>query len=62
MVSWLSNLGGRISTAIDSIDTTVMKELISRCLSDWRIMKVDRTYVELTYGDQPASLSSDIKQ
>jgi hypothetical protein len=62
MVSWLSNLGGRISTAVESIDTTVMKELISRCLSDWRIMKVDRTYVKFTYGDGPASLSSDIEE
>jgi hypothetical protein len=62
MVSWLSFLGSRISTAAEAVDTTVMKELISRCLSDWRIMKVDRTNVELTYGGEPASVVSDIEE
>jgi hypothetical protein len=51
MVSWLSSLGGGISTALESIDITVVKELISRCLSNWRIMKVDRAYIKLTDGD-----------
>jgi hypothetical protein len=50
MVSWLSDLGGRISTALESVDTTILKELISRCLSNWRVMKVDEVYVKLTEG------------
>ncbi|XP_021930218.1 uncharacterized protein LOC110834898 isoform X2 [Zootermopsis nevadensis] len=58
MISWLRNLSGRISTSVELIDTHVVKELITRCLSSWQTVKFDIEFIKLVDGDA-ASLVSD---
>lgn len=41
MIMWLSVLGGKIMTQLESIDGNKLKELISRYLSLWRMMLND---------------------
>jgi hypothetical protein len=62
MMLWLGNLGSTVSTALASLDATVLKELITRCLSNWQIMKTDKVYIKLIGGDTISPVSCDFTE